>query len=205
MKKVIVLSVVILFAVSMAWAQEKCEAPVWNVGDRWNYELTKGNTETREVVDISNDLFIVKIEGTQYLSAYDRKTMNLKNFINNTGKQVKAESATRNLYDFPIWVNKKWSDTTVSKPAGTNQVRTYENEFKIVGTELVTTPAGKFECYKIYRTQTSMDSASKPSGVARYWYSPEVKALVKWEFDMSSFYWQGVSATKAELISYKIK
>lgn len=115
MKKIIVLSLVILFLVSMAWAQEKCEAPVWNVGDTWTYKFTNGHTETREVIDISNDLFIVKIEGEQNLSAYNRKTMNLKYLIDENGKQVEAMSGVRKLYDFPIVVNKMWSDTTVSE------------------------------------------------------------------------------------------
>lgn len=203
MKKIILLNLITLFLASMAWAQEKCEAPVWNVGDRWTYEFTKGHTGTQAVVDLSNDLFILKIEEVRNLSAYDRKTMNLKYLIDETGKQVKAISPFRNLYDFPIVVNKKWSDTTISKTARESVDTTYANEFKIESTEIVTTPAGKFESYKIYYKQTNM--SSNKSGWVRYWYSPEVKAWVKREGEKSS-YWEGVSsATNAELISYKIK
>jgi hypothetical protein len=202
MKKIIVLSLVILFLVSMAWAQEKCEAPVWNLGDTWTYKFANGNTQTREVVDVSNDLFILKIEG--HLSAYDRKTMNLKYLIDEKGKQVEAKSGDRKLYDFPIVVNKMWSDTTVSMQVMGKRggYATYENEFKIVSTEIITTPAGKFECYKIYYNRRNVTS-QKDSGWAHYWYSPEVKAWVKREYDMSTTFWS--SATNAELISYKIK
>jgi hypothetical protein len=204
MKKIIVLSLVILFLVSMAWAQEKCEAPVWNVGDTWTYKLADGNTQTREVVDVSNDLFILKIEG--HLSAYDRKTMNLKYLIDEKGKQVEATSGVRKLYDFPIVVNKMWSDTSTSVPVMGKKggYATYENEFKIVSTEIITTPAGKFECYKIYYHRRNVTSR-KGGGSAHYWYSPEVKAWVKREYDMSTTFWSGPSATNAELISYKIK
>jgi len=101
MKKIIVLSLIILFLVSMAWAQEKCEAPIWNVGDSWTYENSRGQTKTREVVHVSNDLFFTKYKGHQNLSAYDRKTMNLKYIIDKTGKQVTAIGHSRNLYDFP--------------------------------------------------------------------------------------------------------
>lgn len=203
MKKIIVLSLIILFLVSMAWAQEKCEAPVWNVGDTWTYKFTDGNTQTREVVEVSNDLFIVKNKESQNLSAYDRKTMNLKHLIDEKGKKVEAITGVRKLYDFPIMVNKMWSDTSVSIPeTGGRRYATFENEFKIVSTEIITTPAGKFECYKIYYQRRNVTS-QKSGGWAHYWYSPEVKAWVKWEYDMSTTFWS--SPTNAELISYKIK
>jgi hypothetical protein len=203
MKKIILFNLIILFLASMAWAQEKCEAPVWNVGDSWTYDVTKGHTETRSVIDLSNNLFILKIEGAQNLNAYDRKTMNLKYLIDETGKEVKAISPFRNLYNFPIAVNKTWSDTTISKTARESVDTIYTNEFKIEGNEVAIVPAGKFESYKIYYKQTNR--SSNKSGWIRYWYSPAVKAWVKREVEKSS-YWEGVSsAQNAELISYKIK
>lgn len=202
MKKIIVLSLVILFLVSMAWAQEKCEAPVWNVGDTWTYKLTDGKTQTLEVVDISNDLFIVKINRSQNLSAYDRKTMNLKYRIDETGKKEEAISGDRKLYDFPIAVNKVWSDNTESSSGRSNV--TYANEFKVVSTEIVTTPAGKFECYKISYDRRNLSAKRGPGsgrGTIYYWYSPEVKAWVKRDIGMLTT----TSLENAELISYKIK
>ena len=63
MKKAIVLGCLILFFVPIAWAQEKCEAPVWNTGDKWTFKQGDGSTYTNRVVDVKNDLFIVKIAG----------------------------------------------------------------------------------------------------------------------------------------------
>jgi hypothetical protein len=203
MKKFILLNVICFLLASQAWAQEKCESPVWTVGDRWTYKFTKGQTGSQEVVDRSNDLVILKIEGVRSLSAYDRKTMNLQYIIDETGKQVKAISPFRNLYDFPIVVNKMWRDTTISKSAKDSLDTNFTSEFKIEGTEIVSITAGKFSSYKIYCKQTNM-TANK-SGWVRYWYSPEVKAWVKREGEKSR-YWEGVSAGQdAELISYKVK
>ncbi len=43
MRKIIVLLGIFLFFPSITWAQEKVEAPVWNVGDKWVF--TQGNIE----------------------------------------------------------------------------------------------------------------------------------------------------------------
>jgi hypothetical protein len=130
--------------------------------------------------------------------------MNLKYLIDETGKQVNATITFRNLYDFPIVVSKKWSDTTTAIPTfGGSKYVTYANEFMIEGTEIVTTPAGKFKSYKIFYNERNL--SRQKSGWARYWYSPEVKAWVKQEVENSTF-WSGISShTNAELISYKIK
>lgn len=63
MKKIVILSLSILFLASLVWAQEKVEAPVWNVGDKWTYKNVHGNTWSNEVVDAKEDLVIVKMGG----------------------------------------------------------------------------------------------------------------------------------------------
>jgi hypothetical protein len=37
MKKIMILDLLILLSAPMVWAQEKCEAPKLNVGDKWRY------------------------------------------------------------------------------------------------------------------------------------------------------------------------
>jgi hypothetical protein len=94
----------------------------------------------REVVDVKNDLFIVKtlsVEGVSILFAYDRKTINAKFTISQDGKKILYADNDRKLYDFPIFVGKKWTDT------GTN----FMSEFKIEGIEVATTAVGTFKAY----------------------------------------------------------
>ena len=43
MKKIVLLLGIFLLFPSITWAQEKVEAPVWNVGDKWVF--TQGNIE----------------------------------------------------------------------------------------------------------------------------------------------------------------
>jgi len=69
--------------------------------------------------------------------AYDRKTLNAKFTISQDGKRILYADNDRRLYDFPIFVGKKWTDT------GTN----FMSEFKIEGIEVATTAVGTFKAY----------------------------------------------------------
>jgi hypothetical protein len=56
MKKMVLLASLIVFLPAMVFAQEKVEAPVWNVGDKWNF-TGDGNIE---VVKVDPNGFILK-------------------------------------------------------------------------------------------------------------------------------------------------
>lgn len=203
MKKAIVLGCLILFFVPMSWAQEKCEAPVWKTGDKWTFKQGDGSTYTNRVVDVKNDLFIVKIAGDPDLYGYDRETVNLKFMIKEDGRQMKATNDLRKLFNFPIFVGKKWTDTN-SRPSGPlggrQEETTFLIDFNVEGIEDLTTPAGTFKTYKIRHKLTNMRWSK--SGWILYWYSPDVKWWVKREVEKSSF-WQRL--LNAELVSSELK
>ena len=203
MKKAIVLGCLILFFVPMSWAQEKCEAPVWKTGDKWTFKQGDGSTYTNRVVDVKNDLFIVKIAGDPDLYGYDRETVNLKFMIKADGRQMKVTEDTRKLFNFPIFVGKKWTDTN-SRPSGPlggrQEETTFLIDFNVEGIEDLTTPAGTFKTYKIRHKLTNM--RSNKNGWILFWYSPDVKWWVKREVEKSSF-WQRL--LNVELVSSELK
>jgi len=206
MKKMILLGWVVLMLAPVAWAQDKLEAPVWNVGDKWILRETNGRTLTSEVVDGKDDLFIVKTlssGGVSSLFAYDKKTINIKFTITQDGRKTIHTDNDRKLFDFPIFVGKKWTDTNFIKPGkGGEYVETrFVSEFKIEGIEEVITPAGTFKAYKILYSLTH--SSSHKSGRMHYWYSPDVKWYIKKELEKSPF-WPD-NALNRELISYELK
>jgi len=185
------------------WAKRSCEAPVWKIGDMWICKNVTGVIWTREVVDIKEDLFILKITGIKPLLGYDKKTLKCTFLIEN-GKEVKNTDPHRDFFDFPLFVGKKWSYTTSPSPS----ISTL-NEFKVEGVEEVKVSAGTFAAYRIYYVQkrigTTPHSNIPTEGWVRYWYSPEVKYLVKREVEKSAF-WDTVKGLKDfELISYNLK
>ena len=207
MKKIFFLGWLLLLFPIIASAQEKIEAPVWNVGDKWTYKGATGKTWTNEVEEIKDDVFILKLSGRRNLVAYDKKTMNHKYLLGKDGRQVESEDATRKLLNFPLHVGKKWTDITYHYPLPDTQKRTgkalFNEDFKIEGIEEVLTAAGTFEAYRIYFEHSNRKA--RASGWIRYWYSPEAKTWVKREAEKSLFWRTTPWAQNAELISYELK
>jgi hypothetical protein len=204
MKKIIILGFLFLFLASQTWSQEKCEAPVWKVGDKWTHKDTTGATYTTEVLDVKEDVFIVKNEATKSVVGIDKKTMNLKFFIGPDGKKVKATGVLRKFNDFPLFVGKKWTDGfTVESRRGMQQELNIMCDFKVEDIVEVKIPAGTFKAYVIYLKQGTQVYGGR-YGWARHWYSPEVKAWIKREYEKSD-YWVESRMQDAELISYELK
>lgn len=202
MKRAIVLGCLVLFFVPMSWAQEKCEAPVWKTGDKWTFKRADGRTFSNEVVEVKNDLFIIKIEGDPELYGYDRETANLKFMIKEDGRQMKATNDLRKLFNFPIFVGKKWTDTNsrLAGSLGKQQETAFQIDFNVEGIEDLTTVAGTFKTYKIRHKLTNMRSNN--NGWILFWYSPDVKWTVKREVEKSSFWGKLLNA---EIVSYELK
>ncbi|MDI7262149.1 MAG: hypothetical protein QME90_19820, partial [Thermodesulfobacteriota bacterium] len=67
MKKILILSCLILYFATMVYAQDKIEAPVWNVGDKWIF--TSG--DTMMVMNADENSYTVKFltsRGEEYIS-----------------------------------------------------------------------------------------------------------------------------------------
>ncbi len=204
MRKLIVLSFLFLFLASQAWSQEKCVAPAWKVGDKWTYKDATGATFSNEVLDVNGDVFILKNDATKSVVAIDKKTMNLKFFIGPEGRKVKATGVLKKFNDFPLFVGKKWTDSfTVESRRGMQQELNIMCDFKVENIVEVKVPAGTFKAYVIYLKQGTQAYGGR-YGWARHWYSPEVKALVKREYEKSD-YWIESRIQDAELISYELK
>ena len=207
MKRAMVLGCLVLFFVPMAWAQEKCGAPAWTTGDKWTFKQADGSTFSYKVVDIKNDLFIVKREGDPELYGYSRKTVNLDFRIKTDGSRIKATNDLRKLFNFPIFVGKEWTDTTSGLPGqtrlGEQQQAKLFIRFNVEGIEEVTTAAGTFKSYKIRHTLKNMKVRGNKEGWILFWYSPEAKWWVKQEVEKSSF-WPH-SRMDAELVSFELK
>jgi len=184
------------------WTQKKYEAPALKIGDQWIRKDITGAVLIDEVLDIKEGFYILKIGGRRDLSGYDKKTMNSKFFVEESGKRVENKSNWRKMLDFPMFVGKKWTDTTVSIPDGAQKEANFINEFEVEAIEEVNTVAGAFRAFKIKYKQ--MNRSVNVSGWVHLWYSPEVKAWVKREFE-KSFFWSKVKIYDAELVSYKLQ
>jgi hypothetical protein len=178
-------------------APERCGAPKWNIGDSWTYRYEDGSSRKEKVVGEEKDFYLVELDGGERL-VYEKNSMNLKMRILPGGKRQNTTGWVKNIFNFPLYNGKQWSDTYSASTGD------YLNEFKVDRIEDILTPAGKFRCFKIHFVQTERKSSL--SGWNSYWYSHQAKKTVKNKVGGSGNYWAGVTWLQGrELISYELK
>lgn len=139
----------------------------------------------------------MRMEGDRDLYAYDKKILNCNYFIDRSGRKVRYSDPLKNIFDFPLFIGKKWSYSTES--GGAN----YVNQFKVEAVEEVRTPAETFKAYRIYHKQTEMSRMT--SGWVRYWYSPVVRWWIKREVEQSAHWAKFYGLQNVELHYYRSK
>ena len=205
MKKIaIFIAVFFLMVGGVTSAQEKIDAPIWNAGDKWTYKTADGKRLTNEVVKVGDEFFVLRIEGNPYLQVFDKKTMNITKWIDSSGTEASATDL--NIYDFPLFVGKKWSGRQYSSGATRRGgAGPFEYSFKVEDIEEIKTIAGSFKTYRLYCKHNNLAPKAIPGGWIKFWYSPEAKAWVK-RVGEKSRYWLGTQYyNDIELVSYELK
>ena len=204
MKKIIVLLMISLLFPSITWTQEKVEAPVWNVGDKWVF--TQGNIEVvgadenSYILNFSKDTCIVENRNFEKI-IFDKSTFNRIYAL----KGVKREKYTignKKVLNFPFHLGKRWIDHFAAEVL-TGPIKgsmcAYSETFKVLGWENLEVRAGNFKTVKL--ECISENKTVRRLGTNIYWYAPEVKYFVKCQYDTS--YWTGIADW--ELASFKLK
>ena len=202
MKKITYLGWLIMFLPAMIFAQDKIEAPVWNVGDKWVFTQGSievvGSDQNSYTLDFSKDTCRVEPKGP---TIFDKTTLN-RIYAIREDKREKFTGVQRRILDFPFNLGKEWNDTgTVTPLSGPMKGVTmdYFEAFKVLGWEDVKVQAGNFKSIKLQHTIENR--TMNASGKSIYWYAPETKYFVKCQYDTN--YWIGVA--NWELASFKLK
>jgi hypothetical protein len=169
----------------MAYAQEKVEAPIWNVGDKWDF----GQEGFLEVVGVDKNGYVAKFsagiffKSTQGTVIFDKSTLSVL-YVLAGDKRKKYEGAHRRILNFPLVIGKKWNDEFKRmSPDGFHGGPAAET-IKVLGWEEVVGPAAKFKAVKL-EYLVSYGPPGLPAimeSMAWYWYSPEVKYFVKGQY-----------------------
>ena len=189
---------------SATHAQEKVDAPVWNIGDKWIFS-SKGAIE---VVSADQNSYVLKfsedvcINESQKFDAivFDKSTFhriygikgdNRKKYTNMFGK----------IFDFPLSPGKQWKDDEiyqtplVSVFSGFGDLAYYQI-FTVLVWEDVVVQAGKFRAIKL-----EVSTGHPPDFLMTkhlYWYSPEAKYFVKCQYDPAA------EAAFKEIVSWEL-
>lgn len=183
--------------------KDKCEAPIWNIGDKWVYQRTDGEARRANVIGEEKDLYILESEGIKDRLGYDKKTMNIKWLITPKGKKEEYNKGNKRLFDFPLYVGKNWEADYRGYAPADRRFADYKIEYKVESIEYVFTKAGIFQTFKIRMTQARWDLNLK--GTIFWWYSPQVKNSVKRQTNDHGFYRETEWAQNSELVAYELK
>ena len=198
----ILLSFLVLSVPVIIYAQDRIEAPVWNIGDKWT--LTEDVTIT--VVNADETTYTVKYltSGGASILICEKSSLN-RLYSMEKNKRVNFEGRNKRLFNFPLVIGKSWKDKFSVKPATlAAQETTYLETFTPLQWEDIEIQAGKFKAVKLeYRQEIVGQTAGRPKeGKAWYWYSPDVKYMLKCQYEKSD-YWD--ATYDWELISFKLK
>ncbi len=201
MKKMILSSVLVLLIPVILYGQDKVEAPLWNVGDRWSFTAYP----TTVVIKADESTYTVKwIKSThEEVYIYDKSSFNIL-YSMEKDRRVPYKGADKKMLNFPL--TGSWRNTyssAVYRAGRFEQEYSYIQTYTVLGWEDVEVRAGKLKALKIevkYDRMQEMPGSPK-EGKLWLWYSPEVKYLIKG--DRTTAYWPGYPDW--ELASFKTK
>ena len=196
MKKMILLSFLVLFIPAIVCGQDKVEVPVWNIGDKWNI----AGDVTIMVVNADESSYAVKYltAGGESILIFEKSSVN-RLYVMDKDKRIPYEGRNKRLFNFPLDIGKSWKDKFISK--GALKEYTYLETFTVLGWEDIVVEAGKFKTVKIEYKQANADEPAK-EGKLWYWYSPDVKYMVKCQYGKGD-YWD--ASYDWELTSFELK
>ena len=208
MKKIILLSFLVLFIPAMVSGQDRVNAPIWNMGDRWN--LTEDL-----VVSVSNadeNTYGVKnlTAGGQSILVvivYDKSSLNILYSVEGD-RRIEFKGAHKRRLNFPFEIGKSWKDSymrkTIHQTAAAREY-VYYDTYTVLGWENIEVRGGKYKALKIEHKEERVEDQARQQtkeGKAWFWYSPDVKYLIKCKLEENPF-WVGYHDW--ELTSFKLK
>jgi hypothetical protein len=202
MKKLFLVIFLVAFIPAISYGQDKIDAPAWNVGDRW--VLGDNVVITVSTADESSYTLTYTMGGRDSFIVYEKASLN-RLYYGAKDKRINYEGRNKKFFNFPMEIGKSWQHKYVEKPTSLGaQETTYVETFTPLGWEEITVAAGKFKAVKLeYKQEKVGQTGSQPKeGKVFYWYSPDVKYMVKCQFQKSD-YWD--EAPEWELTTFKLK
>ena len=200
MKRMILLSFLVLSFPFIGYAQDKVEAPIWNIGDKWII----GGVTAISVVNADENSYTVKYltPRDESIIIFEKSSLN-RLYLMDGNTRIEYTTRNKRLFNFPLEVGKTWSDKYAA--GGKDASQEYTETFTVLGWEDVVIKAGKFSAVKLEYKQTKTEEKAGQTpkeGKVWYWYSPDVKYMLKCQYDNTG-YWP--PSYDWELTSFELK
>jgi hypothetical protein len=215
-KKIAFLGWSIVFLPGLLFAQEKVEAPVWNVGDKWEFS-DRGTIEVLKmekdgyVVGFSDSICIIESQGFKTIF-FDKTNLQRIHWVKGD-KRKRYTMGLKKVFSFPYTIGKEWTGAYCAAPIvgqAKGQISLdYYEKFKVLGWEETSVKAGKFRTLKIeaIRGHEPMPQRWVPGMEYKsfYWYSPNAKYFVKCQYDPAAVKEYQGEVVNWEVTSFQLK
>jgi hypothetical protein len=190
MKKILFLMLLIVILPAIGFAQEKVEAPVWNVADKWTFT----GDGSIEVIKADQSGYILKF--SERNCSFESQGCNIilfENFTRNRihvvegDKRKKYTMGLKKILDFPLGGGKQWKWAYSAYVRGAMQFTNFEysENYRVLGWEDTEVRAGRFKALRLEYTRGGTGAMNIPIEDIKhlYWYAPDVKYFVKCQYD----------------------
>jgi len=205
MKKMILLSFLVLSIPIILYGQDKVEAPVWKIGDRWSF----AGHFPMSVINADENSYTVRVltRAGESIYIYDKSSLNILYSVEGD-RRIEFKGVHKRRLNFPFEIGKSWEDNSMRKtihqtPAAHETL--YYDTYTVLEWEDIEVRAGKYKALKIEYKEERVErkvARQKKEGKAWFWYSPTVKYLIKCKLEENPF-WIGYNDW--ELTSFKLK
>lgn len=191
----------------------RVERPDWRVGDEWTYRFTTtaadGSTPLSE--RLSRQTIAALGEGRVLVSTEEEESGHTTrtNWVWNADGEVLSRSMAgqpTHTYDPPLafhrWPSEpgqSWSFSFHARTDDGESLYSRKMEFKVVGWETISVPAGTYRALKSEIHAFSPDG--ELTGVATSWFAPQVKRRVRF-VEQTYVHGKHTSTIQHELLSY---
>ncbi len=164
------------------------EAPKWDLGDRWTWQLGKDEI-TLTVLGTSGGYAVQQKAGSEVGTYHFALDFSSKDF-----HYLPVQ--------FPLTVGKEWMYTLEGKYSG--RPATWNIKRKVEGMDSITVPAGTFDAVRISGHHCNITSGGY-CGDFVAWYAPKTKQVAKVTWT-SSDYWPQIRRGLSQLlVSYELR
>jgi len=192
-KNLILAGLLFVLLPSLAFSQEKVEAPVWNVLDKWVFtgngsiEVVKAD-QSGYILKFSEGKCIFESQGCNTI-LFEKSSLNRMNVLDGDKSRKYGEGLSK-ILNFPFSKGKQWKSGYSSTESGPYHrvFYDYSEIYKVLGWEDIAVQAGKFKALGVEHRRKIIGSPGQWSSVGeeiinQYWYSPDVKYFVKCKYD----------------------
>jgi tetratricopeptide (TPR) repeat protein len=158
------------------------EFPKMTVGDEWRVDSLRGIVIRKVIKVESNGAFVLEEksdnESNFFHLNYDNSYRLTARINQASGIYSKIAKPPFQYLSFPLFVGKKWQDNAYAQSVD-GKYYNYQNYYSVEKIEMKTIEPGTFKAFKI--NLYSINSDTKKEFKEIYWYSPELKIIIKSE------------------------